>query len=359
MPHETVAGVLHVYVAFDWGDSLDLPRARDLAATGSYQELTRRRRTPSSFAYRPAPLHIQLPAQSFDLAEIGRVEATVGLTLFDIAAVSLSFRIPFTLDAGSLLRLAGSLADTGWLVEKARGMALPVFESLKSALEDPHFAPELSEEYFVFQLPPDALPLANDANWIAGLVHLDASPLSMEERDEALRLRISYSPEDLCIPDWTACALFDRDCDETLQAIEFANLQLLEFRHIDLRLDVSLSEASKAIHPLTRRILPFWRIQSRPLRVLGEMKVEANDLFERTGNVLKLVGDPYLARLYRLVSNRFHLDQWAENIQRKLEVAEGVYQVMSDQASAFRMEFMELVVVLLIAIEIALAFFHR
>ena len=69
-------------------------------------------------------------------------------------------------------------------------------------------------------------------------------------------------------------------------------------------------------------------------------------LFERTGNVLKLVGDPYLARVYRLLDTRFHLDTWEKSIQRKLEVAEGVYQVVSDQAAAFRLEFLEIVVVL-------------
>ena len=87
--------------------------------------------------------------------------------------------------------------------------------------------------------------------------------------------------------------------------IEFANLQLLEFRHIDRRLDDSLAQASRIIHPLTRTTLPFWRIHTRPLRQLGELKVEANGLFERTGNVLKLVGDSYLARVYRLVDARF------------------------------------------------------
>ena len=96
-------------------------------------------------------------------------------------------------------------------------------------------------------------------------------------------------------------------------------------------------------------------MHERPLRVLGELKVEANGLFERTGNALKLVGDPYLARAYRLLATRFHLETWIENIQRKLEVAEGVYQVLSDQASNFRLEFLELIVVLLILIEIILA----
>jgi uncharacterized Rmd1/YagE family protein len=72
--------------------------------------------------------------------------------------------------------------------------------------------------------------------------------------------------------------------------------------------------------------------------------------------VLKLVGDPYLARVYRIVARRFHMETWIESIQRKLEVAEGVYQVLSDQAGSFRTEFLELTVVILILIEIILAF---
>ena len=95
-----------------------------------------------------------------------------------------------------------------------------------------------------------------------------------------MRLKISYSQDDLFIADWAAGVLFDKDCDETLQVIEFANLQLLEYRHIDNRLDQSLTNAGKLIHTLTRSRLPFWRIYSRPLRQVGEMKVEATDLFE-------------------------------------------------------------------------------
>ena len=144
-----------------------------------------------------------------------------------------------------------------------------------------------------------------------------------------------------------------------MQAVEFANLQLLEYRHIDNRLDDSLAGAYRLIHPLTRSWLPFWRNYGRPLRQLGELKVEANGLFERTGNVLKLVGDQYLARVYRLVAGRFHLEEWEQNIQRKLEVAEGVYQVVSDQAVTGRTEFLELVVIFLILLEILLAVFHH
>ena len=87
---------------------------------------------------------------------------------------------------------------------------------------------------------------------------------------------------------------------------------------------------------------------------LGELKVEATGLFERTGNVLKLVGDQYVSRLYRLLSTRFHLPEWEKSIGRKLEVLEGVYEVLSDQASHFRSELLEVLVVLLIVTEIVI-----
>src|SRR5262249_20901101 len=153
--------------------------------------------------------------------------------------------------------------------------------------------------------------------------------------------------------------LLDYDCGETLEIVEFANLQLLEFRHIDNRLDDSLAGANRVIHAPDRPRFSFWRSHARPLRQLGELKVEANGLFERTGNVLKLVGAQYLARVYRLLAERFHLGEWENSIQRKLEVAEGIYQVVSDQAESSRSEFLEVVVVLLILLEVILALFHR
>jgi hypothetical protein len=184
---------------------------------------------------------------------------------------------------------------------------------------------------------------------------LESGALSKEEIREAVRLHLSYSPTDLFVPDWAAAVLLDQDCNETLQTIEFANLQLLEFRHIDNRLDNALAGASRLVETARRSRVPFWRSYYRPLRTLGELRVEANGLFERTGNVLKLLGDQYLARVYRLVATRFHLREWERNIQRKLDVAEGVYQVVSDQAATYRTEFLEIVVIVLIAVEIALS----
>jgi hypothetical protein len=249
-------------------------------------------------------------------------------------------------------------------VKAAREASESIYSRLLSAIENPHWI-DLSEEYFVFQLIPEqetptpAQLLAQSSSWLAGLVRLESDPLSDGEISEALRLRLSYSPHDLMVTDWTAAVVVDRDCGEILETMAFANLQLLEFRHIDNRLDLRLKTAYGLIHQLARTNLPIWQRHGRQLRDLGELKVEVNAMFEQASNALTLVGDPYVARVYHQVAARFHLDEWSENIRRSIGVLEGIYQVVSNQAASYRTEMLEITVVVLILIEILLAVFRH
>jgi hypothetical protein len=263
-----------------------------------------------------------------------------------------------------LTRLAGALSDPAIFVTAAREASESIYRRLQPAIEDPHWI-DLSEEYFVFQLIPEpeaptpAQLLVQSPGWLAGLIRLEADPLSDSEIAEALRLRLSYSPQDLMVTDWTAAVVVDRDCGEILETMAFANLQLLEFRHIDNRLDARLKTAYGLIHQLARTNLPIWRRHGRPLRDLGELKVEVNAMFERASNALALVGDPYVARVYHQVAARCHLDEWGQNIRRSISVLEGIYEVVSNQGATYRTETLEIIVVLLILIEILLAVFRH
>jgi uncharacterized Rmd1/YagE family protein len=66
-----------------------------------------------------------------------------------------------------------------------------------------------------------------------------------------------------------------------------------------------------------------------------------------------------LARVYRLVNRRFHLDEWDSSILRKLETLESIYEKISDQATNRRMEILEWVIIVLIATSIGLELLHR
>lgn len=360
---EPFVGVLHAFVAFDWGEEVDLDRVRRVVPA-EVHTLPRRLRTPPSIAYQSPPLRFALPPLDLTVPVLGSVTAPADLMLFDFGTASLAMQINFRLAAADLTRLAGELADPTTFVQAARDALQPMFDKLRDAIVNPDWV-DLSEEYFVFQLIPEpttpAPPqlLAQFPGWLAGLVRLEASPLSDSEIAEALRLRLSYTPADLIITDWTAAVVVDRDCAEILETMAFANLQLLEFRHIDKRLEVRLKTAYGLIHQLAHSWLPIWQTHSRRLRALGELKAEVNEMFERATDALTLVGDPYVARLYQQLVSRFHLEQWGQNIRRSISVLEGIYQAVSDQAATFRIEALEIIVVVLIFIEILLAVFRH
>lgn len=358
-PETTFHGTLHLYIAFDWGDEVDLDQAQRLAPA-TWRVLPRRPRTPSSIAYHPSPLRFDLARVPVELTELGTAQATAEATVFDFAAVSVAMHVPFALNSTQLRNLAGGLSQTEALVDAARRALEPLHRQLAGAIVRPARS-DLTEEYVVFEIQPDAsmgrveqLPESR-GEWLAGLVRLESGALSADEVREALRQRMSYSPDDLLVVEWSAAALVDRECEETLQVIEFANLQLLEFREIDQRLDNELLRAYDLIHPLTRTRLPYWRSHARPLRMLGDLRIEANAVFERTNNALKLVGDQYLARLYRLCAARFHLEEWSRGIEHSLDAVEGAYQVLSDQGAMYRTELLEIIIIVLILFEIVMA----
>lgn len=315
---QSLTGMLHVFVAFDWGEEVDLARADEIVPSDP-QLLPRRRRTPSSITYRPRPLRFALQPVPVELPILGRQAAAAEAIVFDFASASVALHLPFTLTASDLSQLAASLLKSEALQGAAAQALRPLYDSLLPAIQNPLWG-ERTEEYFVFEFSPNQLPvetiLAQASDWLAGLVRLDAEPLFPEEVAEALRQQIRYGRDDLFVADWAAAVLVDMDCDETLQTVEFANLQLLEFREIDDRLDDRLVATYKVVHSLARRWLPFWRPYTGQLRALGDLKIEANTVFERTQNVLKLVGDQYLSRVYRLLAARFHLDDWQQSIQR-------------------------------------------
>lgn len=353
------SGEVYVNVAMDWGDEIDLRRASQLAPSQE-QELARRTRTPASFGYRPAPLRFPLGARTIEHAGTSPISVHLEASVFDFGGVNLRAVLEMPATGQMLRSFSGDPGLLQSIIRTVQSASVQLFETLRPAIKEAR-REELVEEYIVFRFDPKSLPdpgalLRDQAAWLSGLLRLESNELSVEQMTDALERRVSYAPGDLVIVDWAAAIVVDLDCEETLQTLEFANLQLLEFRLIDRRLDDSLNQAYKVIHSLAgrRRFFP-WRNQDRPLRVLGDIKIETESLFERAGNALKLVGDQYLAKVYRLAAMRLHLDEWSQSIHNSLDVVESVYQILSDQASAARIELMELIVIVLIAVEILLS----
>jgi hypothetical protein len=359
---EPLAVVVHLAFAFDIGDEINLDLARQMLQ-GELGQIPRRKRTPESIGYRPAPIRVPLEPTGIHLPGDCQVvrNPRAELTLFDFGAVSLAVQFPLSASPSALLQLAGRLAEPAPLNEAARALLVPWIDRLRPAVLDFSLS-TMSEEYIVFQLADRRTDwLDRHAGWIAGLVRLETEPLSEDEVREATKLALSYTPTDLVVLDWAAGFVADTECADTLQVIEFANVQLLEFRHIDDRLDDRLEAAYRLIRP-DRRVrswLPRWRTHGDAVRQIREMEIEAASLFERVDNALKLIGDHYLSRVFELASSRFHLRGWQQSIRRKLETVGDVYDLLIQQAGGHRMEALEITVVILIALEIALALWRH
>jgi hypothetical protein len=126
-------------------------------------------------------------------------------------------------------------------------------------------------------------------------------------------------------------------------------------RFLDQRLDDALTQAYER---LSRRSKGWLGLKSDPsdLRDISQWQVDSAILFEGVNNVLKLLGDQYLARLYRLTAERFHLSDWDASILRKLDTLERIYQKLSDRVTTRRMEALEWIIIVLIAVSIVLPF---
>jgi len=362
MPPPNIArGTCYVLFAYDVAHAIDLVAAeRRLARAAQRQTVKEKRRAPAFFEYDPAPLRVTLPAEALAVGD--RATAPyVELVLYDFGAVSVSYAIPL---AGSLADLPGLstvLYGNEPLQADSRRRVQELLETLGDAAVRSRFA-DVVEDYVVFEIEAFTEPCEASALWtthaqtVAQTLRAEAGTLSQQEIEDATASRLSFGPDDATLIDTDATLLFDPEGEDVRAVIEFANTQLLEMRYLDAQLDEALEQAYDL---LARRRGPG-RVLPGPygpaLRRLGRLQVDAAILFEQVTNALKLIGEQYLTRVYRLVSRRFHHAEWDATITRKLSTLESIYGKMADRAATLRMELLEWIIILLIAVSIVLPF---
>ncbi len=139
---------------------------------------------------------------------------------------------------------------------------------------------------------------------------------------------------------------------DVLAVLEFANVELLEMRFLDDQLDRALSDAFEATQ---RREQGIFASTAADMRRIARLQMDSAILFEGVNNALKLLGDQYLARVYRLAAQRLHLPEWDASIIRKLGTLESIYDKISDRQAVRRAETLEWIIILLIAFEIVMS----
>lgn len=354
-------GLCYVTLAYDAARSIDLNKAAARVREATQRSTLRHKRpAPSYFEYQPAPLRLTQDTEAIIIGSF-RTRPSVDLQFYDFGAVAVTYTVDIAGLFAELLPLSEALYDNEPLLADSSLRVSQLLTVIGDAAAQAHPSPVV-EDYIVFHIASFAEPIdvnrfhAEYRQEIAKILRAERRPLSEQEVSDAFTARISYGLEDLTIVDWNAALLIDRDGDDIRAVLEYANVELLEMRYLDQKLDRALDQAYDTLSKHAFSLPRLLGYYGADLRNVAELQVDNAILFEGVNNTLKLLGDQYLARLYRLINVRFHLDEWDASILRKLQTLESIYEKISDQASNRRMEILEWVIVVLIAFSIAIEF---
>ena len=356
---DIVSGYVRAFYLFDVADTIDLKRLRTVGGEGLAQaDIPLRPHASSAYLQFPVP---PLVARLAD-AEISGLRGTVRVKLFDYGVISL--RLSFSANGSweQLLALSDRLRKDESVFRYAQETVERITEELNEALDDPH--EPLMEDYYVVDIERfggtiDAEDLLNEhAARLAGVLLGERAKLARQEIDESLRVRFSYNVDDLTIVQWDTAFIYDRreSSDAIQDILEFANSQLLELRTYDTQLDRELDNIY-ALQPGQPGRSLLGRREADQAAIVRYLLVDILELMDRSTNALKVVGDAYYARIYRAAAARLGLSDWQSQIDRKLASVGDMYRFFVDESRSRRDEFLEFIVIALIALELILGVF--
>jgi hypothetical protein len=351
-------GSVLVLIQFDVCEEIRLDILRQLFPSRSAE--ARFKKAPSYVRYQRTPVEETLEPLVLESGE--RLEGQI--KYYDYGVVSLVFELPFSGGWDTLVELSSRWTSDTNFEKLAQRVVRQKLERAAPALIKPYKDEWLQEDYFIFHVREiDGAPSANellnahDAE-IAQVVRGETAPLSDDERHEILLSRISYYPNDLAVIGWNAAFIYDdpEGAETAIQLLQYANSQLLEFRHYDEFLTRELEGVYDFLEkggtsPWTR-----WRT-ARAASKLHTVLLDVNELTERADNAIKFLSDMFSARLYKLCAQKVGVPDYKDLVKEKLQTAEDLYRFMVDQFNQSRAFVLELMVVVILIIE--LVYFFR
>jgi hypothetical protein len=357
IPSEICGSVL-VLIQFDVCEELRLDQLQQSVNARTQPKPKTKHSVPAYVRYHRPP--VVGPLEPLQLPGGERLEGEI--KYFDYGVVSVVYQLSFTGDWQSLVHLASQWIWDVDFVSKVEPIVRQRLENVASAMVKP-YERWISEDYFIFHVRDEggissAAELTRSGGRdIAQIVRGDKQRLSEGETAEVLQSRISYYENDLAVIGWNAAFLYDTNAgaETAIQLLEYANSQLLEFRHYDELLTGILDSVYVMVEK-KKGMLSRWRMSGEATR-LHAVLLEIGELTERADNSIKFLSDMFAARLYRLAAARVGVHDYKDLVAQKMKTAEDLYHNIVDQFNQARGFFLEAVVVLILLIE--LVFFFR
>jgi hypothetical protein len=358
------SGHLIFHYAFEAGFEIALDGARTLCEAFESPGIKGLRPAPAHLQYRPKPLVVLAgPVEARAAGATHRLEAAV--KIFDFGVLSATLTLPVRDTAWEeYAETALALSAEPALPGTAREVVEAVFERIRPAVARPGLA-DLVEEYCLWHVGAFSPALTGTealsrlSRDMARLLTLERGDFSEAAVAEILRSPIRYFDNDLFLAEWNAAIVYDPRFQDTAEVLEFLNAQLLELRFFDRLLHDAIDGMAEELRPRRRLFRILHDPYERPLRRLSQIRTDVSLVRERIYNALKLVGDAYLARVYEEARRKVGAEKYEGTVRDQLATLTDIYTVLNNRAQAARSETLELIIVLLIALEIVMGLLRR
>jgi hypothetical protein len=358
-----MSATVHVLRQIDVGDSVHLEKVARILESRELSRGATVLRSPDGSAGQGVVLRAEPLDVKLGKVAVGPFEADARARLFEFGVVALRFK--FAVDdtsASALMDLSAHLVrESGSFDAKAQQLWSDLGAQIRGAVvpwEDGG-AGELIEDFTVFVLPPVADGAAGNERMLAHVLLGEPATrkLAPSVVNEISRRVIRYYEDDLVLVDYDAAIVVDKEeTADVVDIFEIASAQLLELRFYDAMLGRSLE---MLLADVRRARTAVWFFRS-PFRRLGQraavLALELGELGDRLERAITLVGDTYSAQIYRETALRFRLSESGASVREKVEMIGRVAEVLGHEIHSRRDLVLEILVIVLILIEVVVAF---
>lgn len=350
-------GSVLVYRMFDIAEEVDMQKAEALLRDSRGQA---RFKVPK---YIDRALIMKAAPVTFGYGEVdlqlkrSKKRATVSGKIRDYGVLSLVYQIPIEpgTDWDELIRLAADLEEGSEVDQIASVQSKAICDSIRPALKQ-HSEWNVFEDYILYFLEEidgasTGEELLKRADIPSLLLAEDDIEISAKTREAIMGNTYQYSDKDLTLIEWNAALVLEPGGGrEVPDIIEFAVSHLMEMRYYDDLLDKRLALLYDDIEKNKGSFLRSHFAQI--YQDASSRYIEFSEFTERVENSLKVVGDFYLATVYRAATKRFRLADWQQNIMRKMNILAQVSSLLQGEVNARRSLWLEVTIILLIAFEL-------
>jgi hypothetical protein len=288
---------------------------------------------------------------------------------YNFGAIVVQVELPFDCDWRELVTQGSRWMDAPDAEPCVRDLARRRMEQIRPVVAKPT-EDWLQENYLVVEIheirdeagkqpSADEIVAAHGGEMVQ-LIRGETEILAPKSIAEALQSSLSYYPSDLVVVGPHGAVVLDgaEDAVAVTQILEYAKMQLLEFRYYDRFMTRVLAEFYTALERKRNVLLSRWTLPGETQR-FNTIRLDVMELTERIDNAIKFVSDIYYARVYRLAASRMGVEDYRSLVDEKLHTFGELYDSMVDQFNETRSFVLEVLITILAILDVIFLFRGR